>query len=232
MKTKDLLFLAASAAILSPFFLSTEVYGAYTALNAAHPYLLAFFKFALLATAGEAIGLRIKTGSYSEAGFGLMPRAVVWGFLGMWIAASMKVYASGVPNFAASLGIEGVQEAMQGGFSGLKLAGALMISIAMNTSFGVVFMTLHKVTDTHILANGGSLRALLRPIPVGDILSTMNWRVQWDFVFKKTIPLFWIPAHTATFLLPAHLQVLFAALLGVMLGVLLSIAAVLSRKTA
>ena len=50
------------------------------------------------------------------------------------------------------------------------------------------------------------------------------------FVFKKTIPFFWIPAHTITFLLPGQYQVLFAALLGVALGIILSIAAVMSRK--
>jgi len=48
--------------------------------------------------------------------------------------------------------------------------------------------------------------------------------VQWGFVFKKTIPFFWYPAHTITFLLPGDTRVLFAALLGVALGVLLAIA--------
>ena len=49
--------------------------------------------------------------------------------------------------------------------------------------------------------------------------------MQWNFVFKKTIPFFWIPAHTLTFCLPADLQVLFAAICGVALGLILSIAA-------
>lgn len=48
----------------------------------------------------------------------------------------------------------------------------------MNTTFGPVFMTLHKVTDTHILNCGGSLRALVTPIPIGKILSGLNWKVQ------------------------------------------------------
>ena len=47
----------------------------------------------------------------------------------------------------------------------------------------------------------------------------------WGFVFKKTIPLFWFPAHTVTFLLPPSGRVLCAALLGVALGVLLALAA-------
>ena len=49
-------------------------------------------------------------------------------------------------------------------------------------------------------------------------------RSLWGFLFKKTIPLFWVPAHTITFMLPPEYRVLFAALLGVMLGVFMSLA--------
>lgn len=95
----------------------------------------------------------------------------------------------------------------------------------MNTSFGPVFMTLHKITDMHIIKNGGTIKCLLKPISFATSLREINWNVQWNFVFKKTIPFFWIPAHTITFLLPPDSQVLFAAFLGVALGVILSIAA-------
>jgi hypothetical protein len=80
------------------------------------------------------------------------------------------------------------------------------------------------------LACGGSLKSLITPIAFGNILSQLNWKVQWHFVFKKTIPLFWIPAHTITFMLPSQYQVLFAASLSIVLGVLLSVAAVMSRE--
>lgn len=230
MKTNDLLFLCGTILLFAPFFLSDSVYESYKALNAAHPYLLAFLKFGLLSTAGESIGLRIKTGRYTETGFGLIPRAVVWGFLGMWIASAMKIFATGVPIYAEGLGLGDIPAAMQGGFTPLKLLGAFLVSTAMNTMFGPVFMTLHKVSDAHILANGGSLRALITPLPMCRILSSLNWKVQWNFVFKKTIPLFWIPAHTVTFLLPPQFQVIFAALLGVALGILLSLAAVAARE--
>ena len=86
-------------------------------------------------------------------------------------------------------------------------------------------MTLHKITDTHILATGGTMRGLFSPIPMGEILQNINWKVQWGFVFKKTIPLFWFPAHTVTFLLPEDMRVIFAALLGVVLGLILAVAA-------
>lgn len=106
-----------------------------------------------------------------------------------------------------------------------KLWIALTISVAMNTIFAPVFMTFHKITDTHILDCGGSPRSLLTPIPMTRIITHLNWDAQWNFVFKKTIPFFWYPAHTITFLLPGEMRVLFAAILGVVLGVLLAIAA-------
>jgi hypothetical protein len=91
-------------------------------------------------------------------------------------------------------------------------------------------MTFHKITDTHIVMHGGKLSALAQPIRFAEMFKQINWDVQWGFVFKKTIPFFWIPAHTITFLLPAEFQVLFAALLSVALGVFLAVASQKGRK--
>ena len=129
------------------------------------------------------------------------------------------------------MGKEQAVEAMKRPLSAEKVVCAFMISVMMNTTFGPVFMTIHKVTDTHILNCGGSLRALITPLPFGKILAGLNWQVQWGFVFKRTIPLFWIPAHTITFLLNPQHQVLFATLLGIALGIFLSVAAIANRKT-
>lgn len=230
MRKNDLLFLIVALIIILPFFISERVYNCYLMATNSHPYAMAFLKFAILATAGESIGLRIKNKVYNYPGFGLAPRAIVWGILGVGIAIAMKVFSAGAPRMVESLGIQGVVDAMSGSFSGEKLLGAFSISVLMNTFFAPVFMTFHKITDTHILENGGSLKALITPIPMRRIFGELNWQTQWSFVFKKTIPLFWIPAHTITFLLPPTFQVLFAAFLGVVLGVLLSIAAVLSRE--
>ena len=156
MKLKDLAFIGAVVLLLAPFFLSNDLYAAYLACNASHPYLMALLKFGILSTAGEVIGLRIKTGRYNEPGFGILPRAVVWGFLGVWIAAMMKTLSIGVPAVAESFGIEGVAAAMKGELTPLKFIGALLISLTMNTTFAPVFMTLHKITDTHILNNGAA----------------------------------------------------------------------------
>jgi hypothetical protein len=227
---KDFLFILFFSLVSLPFIFSPELYAWYKSFNVEHAFLMAFLKFGVLATLGEALGLRIKTGNYTTPGFGILPRSIVWGFLGVWIAMALKVYAAGAPVILQSLGVEGVVEAMKGGFSGQKLLGAFGISLLINTSFAPVFMTLHKITDTHILNHGGKLSALITPIPFGRLLASLNWEVQWNFVFKKTIPYFWIPAHTITFLLPADMQVLFAALLSIVLGVLLAMAAIMGKK--
>ena len=187
--------------------------------------VMSFLKFAILATLGEVIGLRIKTGRYSAVGFGILPRAVVWGFLGLTIKMAFVVFASGVPVFLEKMGVENALKVMAKPFSATKLLVAFSISAAMNLIYAPVMMTLHRITDTHIVSNGGSLSSLLKPIQFGKIMKEMDWGMQWHFVFKKTIPFFWIPAHTITFLMPAEYRVLFAALLGIVLGILLAVAA-------
>ncbi|MDR1368543.1 MAG: hypothetical protein LBJ72_00250 [Dysgonamonadaceae bacterium] len=230
MMKKDILFITGLVVIFLPFVVLPELYQWYKGFNAEHAFIMAFLKFGVLSTMGEMLGLRIKTGRYNEKGFGVLPRAVVWGLLGVWIAIAMKVYSAGTPAIVEYLGIKGTVASMAGAFTWQKLLGAFSISLLMNTSFAPVFMTIHKITDAHILHNKGKISCLLKPVPFGKYLANLNWGVQWNFVFKKTIPFFWIPAHTITFILPADFQVLFAAILGVALGVLLAMAAVKGRK--
>jgi len=227
MKKIDAFVLLGVVFFFAPFFLCKELYHGYEYANQHYPIIMAFFKFAILATFGEMLGLRIRTGKYNMPHFGILPRAVVWGFLGMWIAIAMGVFRNGVPAYLDRFQLfAGINDAMIGNFSMLKLLGAFCISVMMNTTFAPVFMTLHKITDTHIMQTGGTLAGFFRhKIHFTETIAAINWKVQWGFVFKKSIPLFWIPAHTLTFILPPNFQVLFAALLGVCLGVILSVAA-------
>lgn len=215
MKRSDLFFFVFIAALFAPFMIFDSLYLFYSEFNAAHGFITSFIKFAVLATAGELLGLRIRTGHYFEVGFGVIPRAIVWGLLGLAIKAAFVIFSSGVPAVLVSLGIE----------TSPKLVTAFSISFFMNLIFAPVMMTLHKVTDTHILLTGGTVAGLFRRVDTGAILSNINWNMHWGFVLKKTIPLFWIPAHTITFLLPPSFQVLFAALLGIVLGVILAFSA-------
>ena len=224
MKRTDLYFIVAIAAIFLPFFLSAPLYEWYSTFNASHGMVMSFLKFGILSTLGEMLGCRISTGKYVTPTFGVLPRMVVWGFLGMGINMAMIIFSKGTPMFMQYMSMTNAVEAFTAdGFSMDKLWVALAVSVAMNTIFAPVFMTFHKVTDAHIAAHGGSLKALVTPIPMAERLGTLNWQAQWGFVFRKTIPFFWYPAHTITFLLPAEQRVLFAALLGIVLGVLLAV---------
>lgn len=220
----DILFGLGVIMLFLPFIVSSQVFVAYEQFNVQHPLVMSFLKFAILATLGELIGLRIKTGTYVSEGFGALPRAIVWGFLGVTIKLAFVVFAMGVPLFLEKMGVSGMLESMKGGFTFGKLLAAFSISTVMNLIYAPVMMTLHRITDTHIVANGGKLSALVKRIDFVKILKEMDWDMQWNFVFKKTIPLFWIPAHTITFLMPSEYRVLFAALLGIVLGVLLAVA--------
>ena len=225
MKKTDLYFLLVIVAIFAPFFLFDPLYAWYKSFNAAHGMVMSFLKFGILSTLGEMLGCRIATGNYLTPTFGMLPRMIVWGFLGMGINMAMIIFSNGTPLFMAYMGMEHAVEAFVAeGFTMDKFWVALAVSVAMNTIFAPVFMTLHKITDAHIAAHGGSLKALITPIPMAERFASINWQAQWGFVFKKTIPLFWYPAHTITFLLPAEQRVLFAALLGIVLGVLLAVA--------
>ena len=201
--------------------------------------ITSFLKFGLLSTLGEVIGLRIKTGSYLQNGFGYAPRFIVWGLLGIGIKMAFVIFATGTPvlmekylgvsNAIASMKPNSIFDAFNEGLGYSRIFTAFGISTFMNLIFAPVFMTLHKITDTHILDNGGTLKGFFTPISFKTIFPKLNWFVQWDFVFKRTIPFFWIPAHTITFLMPSEYRIVFAAMLGIVLGVILSLAAQKSK---
>lgn len=223
--------MAGVAVILLPFFICEPVYHWYHSFNAAHGMVMSFLKFAVLSTLGEMLGLRISAGVYARKGFGILPRMIVWGVLGMGINMAMIIFSNGTPVLLQYLGMsDAVAVFHKESLTWTKVLVAFAISVSMNTIFAPVFMTLHKITDTHILTHGGTLRGFFTPIRMREIMMGLNWGVLWGFVFKKTIPLFWYPAHTITFLLPGNLRVLFAALLGVILGVLLAVGARKAEK--
>ncbi|PID94429.1 MAG: hypothetical protein CSA95_03145 [Bacteroidetes bacterium] len=229
MTKKDLGVLAGTVLFFAPFVLFPTVYQQYLALTHGYPFLTAGLKFALLATFGEVLGLRIRTGGFHTKGFGILPKAMVWFFLGICIKAAFVIFVYGAPMLLTKLGIhEPWQELLSQSIfktrSPWHLLAAFTISVTMNTFFAPVFMTLHKMTDIHIEQGGGSLKGFFTPFHPGTIMQKINWDIQWNFVFKKTIPFFWYPAHTLTFMLPPEHRILFAALLGVVLGVILSIA--------
>ena len=228
MRTSDKFALGVILGGIAAFLVLPGFMDGFIDLTRKNPYWMSFAKFAVLATFGECIGLRIAAGVYNKPGFGIIPRAIVWGLLGMGIKLAFTLFSSGAPNLLVELGIPIAPDALKSGAFGSKLLAAFTVSVCMNSIFAPLFMTIHRITDAHITVNDGTLRGFFTPIDVIRHLREINWASLWGFVFKKTLPFFWIPAHTITFLLPPHFQVLFAALLGIVLGLILAVA---NRKT-
>lgn len=100
---------------------SESVMEAYTSMTAGHPFFMGFCKFALLATLGECLALRLTKGVYVTAGFGLIPRAVVWGCLGVAISAAFMIFSAGAPVILHLLGMEAAEQALSGPLGTTKI---------------------------------------------------------------------------------------------------------------
>ena len=211
----DLAWVAALAVVVAGLLLPATRQ-AFVAATGRHPYLAGFAKFFVLATLGELLALRIVAGRW-RAPHGLAWRACVWGALGAAIVLVFEIFAGGV---SAALG-----KGMLPG-AGSRLAFAFFVSATMNLTFAPTMMLAHRVTDTAIdlrYERGGWAS-------LADIAGRVDWRGFVSFVLLKTIPIFWIPAHTVTFLLPPEYRVLAAALLSIALGAILAMAKARGRR--
>lgn len=191
----------------------------FLAATRAHPYFMGFIKVGILATMGELLALRIAHGKY-RAPVGLPWRSLIWGCFGITFALVFDVFAMGVHG-AISKGL------LPG--AGSRLASAFFTSALMNLAFAPTFMALHRITDTWIELGSGTWKGM-RQVRLVQVAQAIDWYGYLSFVVARTIPLFWIPAHTITFLLPQEYRVLMAAMLSIVLGALLSFSR--SRKRA
>jgi hypothetical protein len=215
MRSGDLFWLAGLGGIIL-FLLLPATNEAFVAANRAAPYMMGFVKFAILATMGELLALRIVGGEWRRP-TGMLLRALVWGFLGMVIVLMFTVFSGGV---AAAI----TQGLLPGGNGPYRaLATAFWISTVMNLAYAPTFMAVHRITDTYIDLAGGQVGGLGQ-VSLRKVVSTIDWQGFISFVVLRTLPLFWIPAHTVTFLLPAEYRVLMAAFLSIALGAILAFA--------
>ncbi len=173
-------------------------------------YVLSFIKFAILATLGEIIASSIRNKKLTiphSVGY----RMLIWGLLGIWIAFMMGV-------FAEAMGAKLAKS--NSAILHTKFAFAFLTSLVMNTSFGPVFMVLHKHTDTYL-----DLRHKNKTgkIAFSTVCKNVDYFAYIKNVLIGTIPTFWLPAHTITFLLPGEFRVVFAAVLSICLGIILSL---------
>lgn len=207
MKKGDFIWLSGMLAIIV-FLLLKTTQDIFLDLTQTYPYLMGFVKFAILATMGELMALRIINGHYKKPA-GLIWRIIIWGFIGMLITLMFNVFAGGVV---------AAQKTGFLPFEGHKLAFAFFTSAIMNLIFAPTFMAFHKYSDTFL-----DLKAeKAGHVSIKEITNRIDWYGFVSFVLMKTIPFFWIPAHTITFLLPSEYRVLAAAFLSLALGGILA----------
>jgi hypothetical protein len=134
----------------------------------------------------------------------------VWGLIGIAVTFMFSFFSAGVAAMLdkgiLSFGSGAVQTFMK----------AFYTSAIMNLTFGPVFMAAHRMSDTYI-----DLRAVGRKPSGAEVVAAINWVDFMNFVAAKTIPFWWIPVHTLTFLLPGEYRVLVAAYLSIVLGIIL-----------
>ncbi len=184
----------------------------FESLTQKHPYSMGFFKTAILASMGERLVHRLKKGSYF-GDKGLVAKFIVWGLLGIVFVVIFKVFYNGV--LAAQ--VAGLLPLFQHeGFIGLLLT-AFLTSVFMNLFFAPSFMMFHQVTDNYIELGKGEIRQIIK-VRFGDVIKRIDLSYFLRFIVLRTIPLFWIPAHTITFMLPENYRVLMAAYLSIALG--------------
>lgn len=210
MKKGDLIWGAILLAFTA-FVIVPETHVLFVNFTTAHPYVSGFLKFALLATMGEMLVGRLVSKKWKKAP-GFIWRVVVWGFLGMVITLIFTVFSGGV--------MAALDKGLLIG-KGSALAFAFFTSLLMNTTFAPTFMAFHRYTDTYLDLKYGDKVA--KP-SVSQVVTRIDWKGFISFTVLKSIPFFWIPAHTVTFLLPPEYRVLVAAYLSLALGLLLTVA--------
>jgi hypothetical protein len=204
----DLIWLAILA-VLAAFLIYPATNAVFVSQTGAHPYLMGFIKFFILASMGDWLGARIVAGQWSKPK-GAIYRSIIWGIIGMGITLMFTIFNAGV--------IAAQKSALLPG-GDYQIVIAFFTSLIMNFTFGVAFMGAHRFTDTYIdLFTNGT-----KPT-VDEVIKNMNLDNLIKFVFAKTLPFFWVPAHTIVFLLPPVYRVLAAAALGIALGGILSFA--------
>ncbi|QEK11339.1 hypothetical protein FQB35_02555 [Crassaminicella thermophila] len=216
MKKGDILWLLCLGLVIAILVIPTT-HEAFVHLTKVHPYIMSFFKVAILATMGEFLAIRILSGKFIKP-VGVFWRFVIWGFLGMSFALVFPIFDGGVRT-AIKIGLIP-------SFKGSKIhtfATPFFTSAAMNLIFAPTMMGLHRITDTYIELCHGKL-SNLKKVCLEDVIDHIDWKGLVGFVYLKTIPFFWIPAHTITFLLPSEYRVLMASFLSIALGGILAFA--------
>ena len=171
------------------------------------PFLMGFLKVGLLATFGEMLKHRRKSGSWVVPS--LIPRFIVWGITGMVFTLVFALFGMGT------------EALMKNGLwfsctnsSCNDILRAFSTSLFQNLVFAYPMMLGHEWCNEVINKK--------KFVGGGEFLASIDSHV-WGSFIPKTILYFWVPAHTVTFLLPADYRVLMSAVLSLALGFILTI---------
>lgn len=158
-----------------------------------HPYISSAIKFLILGTLGEYIGSKIKRSDIPI--FKIPAKLFIWALIGVLVKWAFSSFTLLVSTQATS-GLLPSSFALRGSF-----LFALAVSIEINLFFTPVLFYFHSLLDN-------------------------LFDKKWDFKGAKkalsSILWFWIPAHTITFMLSPNFQILFAGMLSIALGIILS----------
>lgn len=204
MKKNDVLFIILLVVILVLLIIPVT-HQAFFGFTDRYVLLGGFLKFFIFATIGDVLSHRIKKGDYRLPG--VFKKAILWGILGVFIVMIFTVFHTGTKTLQT-------QNILP--FEEVIFFTALFTSILMNLFFAPTMMFLHRLGDQIIDDRLSGVRN------INISLKNINYQAFIAMLFK-TIPLFWIPAHTITFLLPQTYRAFYASLLGIMLGLLLNI---------
>ena len=184
--------------------------------NRTLPYLAGAVQFAVYATAGELLSTRMLEGRW-EVNRATLFVAASWGFSGLLVTLAFQVFSTGA------------QQAMVRGFlpfCGNTIALAFFTSALNNLFFGPIHSGLIRVC-----VNYADLRFTQGGNPtVRQAVDSVDWGELIDFTLFKTIPFFWIPVNTVTFLLPEDYRIASAAMLSMVFGILMTVLRLKERR--
>ena len=175
----------------------------------AHPFAMGFLKLFFLGAFGELLKCRIVRGAWALDH--VWERACVWGIFGWWFTLAF-------PGFSA------LTEALVAG--GLWpgsvniIPDQLWMAFSKSLWINLLGMFAWGMMLTHEYFNH-LIRTRWRVWGLADFAANSDAGFALAFL-PKTI-LFWVPAHTFTFAMPAEWRVFIAALLAIVLGFLLSV---------
>lgn len=180
-----------------------------------HPYLGGFIKFSILAMMGDRLGYRILNNKW-VIGRDFIPKAIVWGILGMMITLAFTLFSTGT---------QAAQAMGRLPFKGSLLGTAFLTSFTMNVTFGPMMYVYHKFMDLAV-----DFAMQHNRLSVNGMVAKIDWNSMVGFSWIINCLFVWVPVHTLVFLLPSEYRVLASAFLSILLGILIAVSKKGSKK--